>query len=1261
MVHPLRLPLLFPADFPRRPPKDVWQDVRPGFNPALKLVFSLRNTSELRSGNMDRFRGDKAALNDLKNRQDIIITSADKGGMTVVMDKSDYINKMNNILEDRTIFTIVDEINKKREYSYFKKEINRMAKSNMISNDEFKLFMSNLDSESYIYGKPKVHKQGIPLRPIVAYHSSPLAPIARYVTIFLQSLIKNSVFPMSIANIPTFITEIANYNYQREHSLVSFDIDPNTIDKIIGLITLCLRVNIFTFDQKQYKQIKGSPMGSPLSTPLAEIVMRELDLWITSLYPADIILYRRYIDDIFCICTEKQIPNILASFNNYNNSLHFTIEKENNCTLPFLDIKIMKIDNRLQTTVYYKPTFTPNYIKFSSFCPISHKINTVKTLTKRIYTHCSLNLYKNHETQTVIQNLSSADTFTMNFSPSSLEYYIRNLTNKSLQLVRWRYHLAFNIRCEEANFIPPTLRIKDPVQNPFSAKLIQETQYKLLRSRTKGCHSKIRIITKTIKDILCLLSLNSNQSHLNDIIVNINAKIAVLKEKIEKRHNNKIEFWMRKYDFPAISRKDDAVNVINLSKTVLSKDEVNILSKGLEHRPIGKPQTVKIISGIEAAIGKLNNYDKNTIRNTVINILKEPNKMPPNNHRDKAALNDLKNRQDIIITSADKGGMTVVMDKSDYINKMNNILEDRTIFTIVDEINKKREYSYFKKEINRMAKSNMISNDEFKLFMSNLDSESYIYGKPKVHKQGIPLRPIVAYHSSPLAPIARYVTIFLQSLIKNSVFPMSIANFIPPTLRIKDPVQNPFSAKLIQETQYKLLRSRTKGCHSKIRIITKTIKDILCLLSLNSNQSHLNDIIVNINAKIAVLKEKIEKRHNNKIEFWMRKYDFPAISRKDDAVNVINLSKTVLSKDEVNILSKGLKHRPIGKPQTVKIISGIEAAIGKLNNYDKNTIRNTVINILKEPNKMPPNNHRDKAALNDLKNRQDIIITSADKGGMTVVMDKSDYINKMNNILEDRTIFTIVDEINKKREYSYFKKEINRMAKSNMISNDEFKLFMSNLDSESYIYGKPKVHKQGIPLRPIVAYHSSPLAPIARYVTIFLQSLIKNSVFPMSIANIPTFITEIANYNYQREHSLVSFDVEALYPSLPHSLILKTTKTFLDNNKIDPNTIDKIIGLITLCLRVNIFTFDQKQYKQIKGSPMGSPLSTPLAEIVMRELDLWITSLYPADIILYRRYIDDIFCICTEKQIPNILASFNNYNNSLHFTIEKENNCTLPF
>ncbi|UYV76845.1 K02A2.6-like [Cordylochernes scorpioides] len=149
---------------------------------------------------------------------------------------------------------------------------------------------------------------------------------------------------------------------------------------------------------------------------------------------------------------------------------------------------------------------------------------------------------------------------------------------------------------------------------------------------------------------------------------------------------------------------------------------------------------------------------------------------------------------------------------------------------------------------------------------------------------------------------------------------------------------------------------------------------------------------------------------------------FPATNEKGNADNVINLSKAVLNKDEINVLSKGLKYRPIGKPQKIKIISGIETAISKLNNYEKNSIRNSVINILKEPSKIQPNNQRDKTVINDLKNRKDIIITSADKGGMTVVMDKTDYIDKMNTILEDKSIFTIVNESDKKREYAYFKK-----------------------------------------------------------------------------------------------------------------------------------------------------------------------------------------------------------------------------------------------
>ncbi|UYV77559.1 hypothetical protein LAZ67_15001527 [Cordylochernes scorpioides] len=83
-------------------------------------------------------------------------------------------------------------------------------------------------------------------------------------------------------------------------------------------------------------------MGSPLSSPLAEIVMNTIDKWITTQFPTDIIIYKRYIDDIFCICTANKVNHILTSLNNYHPKIKFTIEFEKNNKLPFLDINIIR-------------------------------------------------------------------------------------------------------------------------------------------------------------------------------------------------------------------------------------------------------------------------------------------------------------------------------------------------------------------------------------------------------------------------------------------------------------------------------------------------------------------------------------------------------------------------------------------------------------------------------------------------------------------------------------------------------------------------------------------------------------------------------------------------------------------------------------------------------------------------------------------------------------------------------------------------------
>ncbi|UYV63890.1 hypothetical protein LAZ67_2005895 [Cordylochernes scorpioides] len=167
---------------------------------------------------------------------------------------------------------------------------------------------------------------------------------------------------------------------------------------------------------------------------------------------------------------------------------------------------------------------------------------------------------------------------------------------------------------------------------------------------------------------------------------------------------------------------------------------------------------------------------------------------------------------------------------------------------------------------------------------------------------------------------------------------------------------------------------------------------------------------------------------------------------------------------------------------------------------------------------------------------------------------------------------------------------------NSLISGDEHKEFSTNLSSSPYIYGLPKTHKPLIPLRPIIAYHLSPASALSRFLTSFLTPLIKRKENSYSLTGIPSFLEELSQLNPAQELIMCSFDVVSLYLSLPLNSSLK-----------------------------------------IRGSPMGSPLSMVVAELVMSCLDCWINSQHASDIIFWRRYIDDIFCICSkDKNVRNI-------------------------
>ena len=55
-------------------------------------------------------------------------------------------------------------------------------------------------------------------------------------------------------------------------------------------------------------------------------------------------------------------------------------KKNNFLTLPFLDVLVEKNDHEFVTSIYKKPTFTGQYIRWNSFCPMKRKTDMISTL-----------------------------------------------------------------------------------------------------------------------------------------------------------------------------------------------------------------------------------------------------------------------------------------------------------------------------------------------------------------------------------------------------------------------------------------------------------------------------------------------------------------------------------------------------------------------------------------------------------------------------------------------------------------------------------------------------------------------------------------------------------------------------------------------------------------------------------------------------------------------------------------------------------------
>ena len=180
------------------------------------------------------------------------------------------------------------------------------------------------------------------------------------------------------------------------------------ITDIIKLLDFCLSTTNFQYDHEHYKQIHRTAMGSPVSAIMANMVMEDLEERALASLTNPPLFWKRFVDDVITTAKSGSTQTFLEHLNSVEPCITFTIERENESKIAFLDTMVHhQEDGKLITTVYRKPTHTDRYLSYLSHHPSMHKRAVVKSLMDRAERIPSTKSDRNKEKQRIVSTLQS--------------------------------------------------------------------------------------------------------------------------------------------------------------------------------------------------------------------------------------------------------------------------------------------------------------------------------------------------------------------------------------------------------------------------------------------------------------------------------------------------------------------------------------------------------------------------------------------------------------------------------------------------------------------------------------------------------------------------------------------------------------------------------------------------------------------------------------------------------------------------------------
>ena len=367
-------------------------------------------------------RAFQRSINQLKKRDDIIISKPDKGSGVVVMDRSDYVGLLSEAsINDETKFKPVSLERPSTRVRPPQNYHPLLEKEKHLESVVRKILPKHVADSvcekrsrlAHLYGLPKTHKQRLAMRPILSATGTYNYVLAKWLDEKLKPL---SVNKYTVTDVFQFADEIKAIQFNEHDILISYDVYSlftnvpleETIqilankdftedwfnvtynlnisrDVLVTLLRVATKHQLFQFNGSLYEQIDGVAMGSPLGPLTANTFMCSIE---EKLERENKLPYfcRRYVDDT--LAAVQDIPTataFLATLNKAHPSINSTMEVAINDKLPFIGIELMKMGSQVRTCVYRKTTDKGLLLHYQSHVDNGYKRSLLTTMLNRAH------------------------------------------------------------------------------------------------------------------------------------------------------------------------------------------------------------------------------------------------------------------------------------------------------------------------------------------------------------------------------------------------------------------------------------------------------------------------------------------------------------------------------------------------------------------------------------------------------------------------------------------------------------------------------------------------------------------------------------------------------------------------------------------------------------------------------------------------------------------------------------------------------------